>query len=692
MAAVGILCVAALGVATNIATSAVPQAWQPYQWIAWPVLVCLIIAAVLLEVRRTDSGRADSTSAPSAHSRRVLLRRVHSHWIKGVLERSFYQQVRLELGIQTTVNSIHPWDVVTTTTHTRPRVVPSGTSALTVFDELERMMVVLGAPGSGKTTMLLELLRDALIIAEKDIDEPIPVMLNLTSWTQRRGPIDEWIVHEVSVRYQIPPRHVRAWLDVDLLLPVLDGLDEVGSSYRQPCIQAINEFHRRYTTTSIAVGCRHLDYEALDDKLELHGIAQIQPLSAHQVDDFLVHAGPAGESAKSILIKHPELNDFTSSPLMLSVLILAIQPGNRLTEQPVGVDEGDATRIFRAFVITMLKRRPSPSHAAKDVITSLCFLANNLRRISQTQFTIDLIDNAWLPRSTWKPGRRASLISLIIGFILLGAVGYTSSGFVGAIAGAITATSFALPALEKLGTWDFQYEIRKRDADPAWLSLKAIDWTFPPFGVLEGLSKHPKVIPVAAILGIVAGATFGTPKGWLSAVFCGATVFILASISAWLIYDYGFNFSKLPPREGRSEVPSPRVRAALQVSIMVAPLIGLVAGTLAWLVLTLLLDTDDGKLALLIGLSVTTYAFICLGCHAFFEQLSIRRTLHRAELFPFPAKPVLDYATRCLFLHKVGDGYIFAHQSLLDFFDALHTKGPAKYRTVESLFDEQPGR
>lgn len=46
----------------------------------------------------------------------------------------------------------------------------------------------------------------------------------------------------------------------------------------------------------------------------------------------------------------------------------------------------------------------------------------------------------------------------------------------------------------------------------------------------------------------------------------------------------------------------------------------------------------------------------------------VRLTLRKLDLAPLPLRPFLDYATQCLFLRQVGDGYLFVHLSLLEFF------------------------
>ena len=52
-----------------------------------------------------------------------------------------------------------------------------------IFDKpgLRRRLLILGAPGSGKTTMMLELAKNLLARSLDDSDQPIPVILNLAS-------------------------------------------------------------------------------------------------------------------------------------------------------------------------------------------------------------------------------------------------------------------------------------------------------------------------------------------------------------------------------------------------------------------------------------------------------------------------------------------------------------------------------
>jgi hypothetical protein len=83
----GVLCLGALSIVTNIATGTLPPPWSPYLWLAWPALPVLLGAAAVIEVRRARGDRgADGAESPRA--RVVLLDRVHRYWVRGVLEQS----------------------------------------------------------------------------------------------------------------------------------------------------------------------------------------------------------------------------------------------------------------------------------------------------------------------------------------------------------------------------------------------------------------------------------------------------------------------------------------------------------------------------------------------------------------------------------------------------------------------------
>ena len=200
---------------------------------------------------------------PPKRDRSVMLRRVRSTWITGVLEPSLAEVARLTLGLQ------HRPEVLDLGTRTRrsagrpPRPLPVGTPISEVFDKAAGGLLILGEPGAGKTTLLLRLADELLVRAEGDADQPIPVVANLASWARRRQPLATWLVEELMLVYTMPERTIRAWVDADALVLLLDGLDEVAEAHRPACAEAINAYRREHGVVPMVVCSRTQELQDL---------------------------------------------------------------------------------------------------------------------------------------------------------------------------------------------------------------------------------------------------------------------------------------------------------------------------------------------------------------------------------------------------------------------------------------------
>jgi predicted NACHT family NTPase len=132
------------------------------------------------------------------------------------------------------------------------------------------LLLILGAPGSGKTTTLLDLARTLLERARDDIRERIPIVVNLSSWNKKQ-PLSDWITSELSQKYRVPRKIARFWLQHGYLLPLLDGLDEIETSMQPDCVAAINAFIEEFKPSGLVVCCRLNEYRWLPKRLELNG-------------------------------------------------------------------------------------------------------------------------------------------------------------------------------------------------------------------------------------------------------------------------------------------------------------------------------------------------------------------------------------------------------------------------------------
>jgi hypothetical protein len=111
----------------------------------------------------------------------------------------------MELGL-----AEHP-DAVRNATHLlqhlpdrTERILPAGTSLLSVYDQAEEELLILGAPGAGKSTLLLDLASRLITQAEADETHPLPVIVPLSSWAVARAGLDDWLVDQLARIYDVP--------------------------------------------------------------------------------------------------------------------------------------------------------------------------------------------------------------------------------------------------------------------------------------------------------------------------------------------------------------------------------------------------------------------------------------------------------------------------------------------------------
>ena len=258
-------------------------------------------------------------------NRLQMLKRVRLDWIDGVLKQSLYQVARIEFGLQMKSDAVEqPLKAIVQTPDRPPETVPTDLPIGQVFDDHGGALLILGAPGTGKTTLLLELAQELLDRAERDENYPIPVVFNLSSWAVRRKPLARWLVDELNERSDVPRRLARQWVETDQVLPLLDGLDEVSVDHRQACAEAINNFRRDHGLLQIAVCSRTADYESLGTKLRLRTAIVVQPLTVFEVERYLERIGEPAHAVRTALKEDPSFWELLETPLMLWVALLAI--------------------------------------------------------------------------------------------------------------------------------------------------------------------------------------------------------------------------------------------------------------------------------------------------------------------------------------------------------------------------------
>jgi NACHT domain len=270
--------------------------------------------------------------------RQKLLNRVHDYWVEGLLVHSFHKSVLAELSMPV------DRDLINLTLKDCPE-----------FFEIDgRTLLILGEPGSGKTTILMKIAKDLISRTERDLRQQMPVVFNLSSWARESQTIEEWIVRELSEKYQVSTSLGREWVNRESLILLLDGLDEVKSEYRNACVQALNEFLGTHGNTELIVCCRTGDHQTLTNSLMLRRVVCVQPLTFEQINYYLKWTGKQLNALRQCWREDWVLRHLSTAPFMLNIMCLAYQGCKPGDIDRFGTAEDYSKHLFNAYIYRML--------------------------------------------------------------------------------------------------------------------------------------------------------------------------------------------------------------------------------------------------------------------------------------------------------------------------------------------------
>ncbi|GAA4624383.1 hypothetical protein GCM10023196_024300 [Actinoallomurus vinaceus] len=297
-------------------------------------------------------------------------------------------------------------------------------------------LVLLGNAGMGKSTQLAELAR---VLVTEALDEltkrsgegqglaPIPLLVGLA--TYRGQEFEDWLVAETHRSYDgVPKTLIRAWLDDDRVLPILDGLDTVPQQHRRECAKQINRYRRR--CTGIVVSCRDRDHQ-LAHTIGAAIYAELAPPSRPEVQRYLQACGGSGalSDVRAALASDSGLWGLLQSPLMLNVIhhTYMDRPASEL-HQP-GSPELRRSRIFDAYIGRMLER-PS-RYSAAATVRWLSWLARMLDKHGEEVFYLDRLSESWVHKEDLKFTRSLPRTVYVNGVVLLALGWLALARFVG---------------------------------------------------------------------------------------------------------------------------------------------------------------------------------------------------------------------------------------------------------------------
>jgi len=600
------------------------------RYLHWALAVTAALLGIIGFLRTVFPQKSSAESSAKPTTRSLLLRlldRVEEHWVNGVLNNSVHHAALLELNKEFQPFQVaSPWQMTLELPNQATRLLAADRTVDQVFEhEATRLLLILGEPGAGKTTTLLQLARQLIERARADKERPIPVVFNLSSWAVERLPLPEWLASELSVKYQIPKELGAVWLRNHWLLPLLDGLDEVQAGARQECVAAINAFIPTAGTTGLVVCCRRQEYEQLATHLQLHAAICLQPLRPEQIEQYVAAGGAKLAGLQALLKADAAMRELAESPLLLSIMSLAYQdvPATEI-ETTAATDR--RAQLFDRYIAKMFARRPNETkqYAQEKTVQRLAWLAAQMQQRGQSEFLVERLQPDWMPSS--------------LGYQLLKMITHDSSyiltaGVVVVLSASINGSE--IKTMETLGwSWE-RFQRNWKNVLLAGLFIGLVGGLFGLLGVLLGVS---------GLFGLFIGLLFGLPL-----------ILLKAGLE-----------NQIPVKKS---VVNQGIVASFHNMLYFGTPFGIIMGVVLGIGMVTAgfreVSVASFPLWLFIGVF---FGYLALGGLAVVQHFILRLTLWLAGYTPFNLVHFLDHAANLILLRKAGGGYMFIHRLILEHF------------------------
>ena len=532
-------------------------------------------------------------------------------------------------------------------------------------------LVILGEPGAGKTMLLVRLVLD--LLGRRAPDMPVPFLVSMSSWNPENLSFTGWLANQLIINHPAlaasPPTgageltQAAALLAAGLILPIVDGLDEIPDSARGAAISQINDSLR--PGQHLVVTCRTQQYRdgiRPENGLEvtLRGAAAVElcPLNPVTVGRYLCDdaGGPVTkarwEPVLALLGTEAPVAQALQTPLMVGLaraiynprpgeLVGILREPSELCDQALADRTAVESLLFDAFIPAAYRQNPVDRKEVQNAERWLMFLAQCLEKIGSP-------DLAWWQLPLVVPDvLPGTLTALGVGLVMGVAAGLTAAVMVGPGLGVLAAFTIGVPTA-MVGIGGRAIEGKEWPPNPT----HKIRWESPPDTVIgAGLGT-------GALLGFMVGIGHGIVAGFVAGV--GSA--IVVGFAGWSYSLKGTPFDISSIMSPAATLARDR-RTALVAGVMAGPPFGIVAGVmfgiLAWLLGGARAGVAVGASAgIIVAVTAAVYNSF-LAAWPYYEMTRIWLVAHHR--LPWSLMDFLDDAYRRGVLRKAGAVYQFRH-------------------------------
>lgn len=574
----------------------------------------------------------------------------------------------------------------------------------------ERLLLV-GMPGSGKTQTLRALCRQMLAAASYLPEQPVPFIINLSTFSKYRGSFSYWLAEGLKESSGFPLSTAQALLQEGMIFVLLDGLDEMAADRRPSALSEINALLSSSDPrlAHCVVCSRTLEYQKAGVLLLMPAALELLPLSCEQVTQAIARAGSQADPLRKAMARDPSLETVLETPLLISIAMQAFTDSPELS---LAGRSADTLRqlLYDAYVVRMMRRtriKPGPPHA--QTLFWLRWLARYLGCERSSLFLIERLQPAALAHEG--PYRLASQrawwlsiwLAVWLGVALVrGLDAGLDLQLVSRLLALVQplATSYWSMALRALlGPWlsrlllcgmlvDFVLSLVMRSALPPVRTIRPVEdlhWSF-----RRALDNSRALLRFEWKLGVFYTLLIFALSFLLTAGLCLLLKFpitVCVAVGSMFMIGFGINATSVwgiivfifcgwtNTVHEQTAQPNQGIRSSLLNGLRAFLIIGMFIGTIEGLIISLVFDRVAGTLA---GLGVATVCGFTGGLIGGFGQALhhyiLRIMIWREGNLPLRLEYWLESCRSQLLLRRQGGTYRFFHKTMQDYFSALDDK------------------
>ena len=528
-------------------------------------------------------------------------------------------------------------------------------------------LLILGDPGAGKTTQILELAIDWL---EKNEGLKIPVVFNLASWKNDGQRFDEWLQEALVSGYGFSKQLAKEAIYKSKILPLLDGLDEVArdlvkeeerNEIRSSCLRSIDQYLSLFEVSYLVICSRRVEYIAAAADAPIKAAVLVNPLKSEEIKDTLNKAfnqitSTKDENAATSLLKllpqHPHLEIVLRSPFYYNIALEVFD--ERSTRQNLPMEQEVLQQyLLTHFLNEKLTQTPNlKGFAALKTSYYLAWLAHLLNIESKVNFELVSfqpyhLDKQW--KGNWGLGVISGLFFVIFFSLFFGLIRGLDFGLMGGLYIGVFGRFEIKPSEKRNINWIQLLHIA------VWKNVLAFGLIFGfTFGSIGGVVFGFNSVLTGTLIGGLAltlhfGLIYGFVFGLIGGMFFG--------LVKGLVENASFATIASPYHRLKSEIKF----EILQWITIILPtnlLVSYISGTMqTWM------DLTFGVL-----IAVVFGIFLGLLNTSFFKHLILRLFLYGEKKLPLRWVSFFNYATAARILEQDGGQWRFRHQILQDYF------------------------